>query len=215
MKAWAAQFTLVTGIHRGYPIYGQHFTHLMCIRKYPSIHLARLPTSSYPTYLYVKVRVEFAYLKTRNLTLQPGLLDKSQRATSIESIRPWVKAVILVAERCLMHCGTGFQERAAPTQSLSLSLSLSIIQLRYRSKKPAPWAYGQAIHHCWQCKPKNHHCCFTRLFFRYKTSPEVYQCCLLILIVFTTKKKHGFHHQDAGWIDRFHGVDVEISAVHV
>ena len=29
------------------------------------------------------------------------------------------------------------------------------------------------------------------------------------------KKKHGFHHQDAGWIDRFHGVDVEISAVHV
>ena len=125
MKAWAAQFTLVTGIHRGYPIYGQHFTHLMCIRKYPSIHLARLPTSSYPTYLYVKVRVEFAYLKTRNLTLQPGLLDKSQRATSIESIRPWVKAVILVAERCLMHCGTGFQERAAPTQSLSLSPSPS------------------------------------------------------------------------------------------
>ena len=28
-------------------------------------------------------------------------------------------------------------------------------------------------------------------------------------------KKHGFHHQDAGWIDRFHGMDVEISAVHV
>ena len=73
-----------------------------------------------------------------------------------------------------------------------VSLSLSIIQLRYRSKKPAPWAYGQAIHHCWQCKPKNHHCCFTRLFFRYKTSPEVYQCCLLILIVFTTKKKTWF-----------------------
>lgn len=138
-------------------------------------------------YLDVKVRVEFAYLETRNLTLQPGLLDKSQRATSIEWIRPWVKAVILVAERCLMHCGTGFQELHPVSLSLSLHHSTST-WLSYTSKKPAPWSiwagYTSLVTMQNQQKSSS---LFYHIFLRCKTSPEVYQCCLLILIVFTTK----------------------------
>ena len=84
---------------------------------------------------------------------------------------------------------------AAPV-SLSLYIYISIIQPQHGSvievKNQYHGAYGQAIH-CWQCKTKKkHHCCFTSIFLRYKTSPEVYQCCLLILTVLYHKKKTWF-----------------------